>query len=403
MGAGIAQLAAVHGHQVIIADPMPAAIDRARARIGASLARDVEKKRLTVAESEAAIARVISTPGGGDVQLAAFERCGLVIEAIIEDLAAKRALFGSLERVTRPGTVLATNTSSLSVAAIGSACVDAGRVVGIHFFNPAPVMPLVEIVAAITTDAAIAAAARELVDGWGKTTVIASDTPGFIVNRIARPFYGESLRLLEEGVADCATIDWALRTIGGFRMGPFELMDFIGNDINHAVTNSVFEAMYFDARYRPEMRGMERNLLLNQLDTSWKNHLYTMDHLRSGIGLVSYAQVDPKTEYKRQGMKEFESMWDGVREKVTETVFRMEEEDSFQESVWAIGAMIHESAPRPVAGISAEQQAAIANSGKADKKAEPIRNQGERIGRNDPCHCGSGKKYKNCHLRQAAV
>ena len=264
MGAGIAQLAAVHGHQVIIADPMPAALDRARARIGASLARDVEKKRLTVAESEAAMARVISTPGGGDVQLAAFERCGLVIEAIIEDLAAKRALFGSLERVTRPGTVLATNTSSLSVAAIGSACVDAGRVVGIHFFNPAPVMPLVEIVAAITTDAAIAAAARELVDGWGKTTVIASDTPGFIVNRIARPFYGESLRLLEEGVADCATIDWALRTIGGFKMGPFELMDFIGNDVNHAVTNSVFEAMYFDPRYRPALtqrRLVEAGLL----------------------------------------------------------------------------------------------------------------------------------------------
>jgi 3-hydroxybutyryl-CoA dehydrogenase len=264
MGAGIAQVAAVSGHEVIIADPMPAAIDRARARIGQALTRDVEKKRLSRAEADDAMARVISIPGGGDAQLASFDRCGLVIEAIIEDLQSKRALFGSLERVTRPDAVLATNTSSLSVAAIGAACVHSGRVIGIHFFNPAPVMPLVEIVPAITTDPSVTLAVRDLVDGWGKATVVAADTPGFIVNRIARPFYGESLRLLEEGAADCATIDWALRTIGGFRMGPFELMDFIGNDINYAVTTSVFEAMYFDPRYRPALtqrRLVEAGLL----------------------------------------------------------------------------------------------------------------------------------------------
>lgn len=161
----------------------------------------------------------------------------------------------------------------------------------------------------------------------------------------------------------------------------------------------------FDQRYRPEMRGMERSLLLTQLDTSWKNHLYTMDHLRSGIGLVSYAQVDPKTEYKRQGMKEFDSMWEGVQDKVTDSVFRMEEAEGFQESLWQIGATIKEAAPRPMPsanGIRSEQDAAIASSGKGDKKAEPIRNRGERVGRNDPCPCGSGKKYKNCHMRQAA-
>jgi preprotein translocase subunit SecA len=160
----------------------------------------------------------------------------------------------------------------------------------------------------------------------------------------------------------------------------------------------------FDDRYRPEMKRMERSLVLNQLDTTWKNHLYVMDHLRSGIGLVGYAQIDPKTEYKRQGMKEFDSMWVGLGDKVTDTVFRMEDDESFAESVWAIGAMVKEAAPKPVAGsdnIRAQQDAAIQGSQQADKKIEPIRNRGEKIGRNDPCPCGSGKKYKNCCMRQA--
>jgi preprotein translocase subunit SecA len=161
----------------------------------------------------------------------------------------------------------------------------------------------------------------------------------------------------------------------------------------------------FDARYRPEMHGMERGLLLGRLDASWKNHLYTMDHLRSGIGLVSYAQVDPKTEYKRQGMKEFDAMWEGIQEKVTETVFRMEEEEGFQESLWQIGATVHESAPQPMAlpTDGARGQAGPLTNGPAgNKKIEPIRNRGNRVGRNDPCPCGSGKKYKNCHMRQHA-
>lgn len=158
----------------------------------------------------------------------------------------------------------------------------------------------------------------------------------------------------------------------------------------------------FDAVYRPEMYRMERSLLLSRLDSSWKNHLYTMDHLRSGIGLVGYAQVDPKTEYKRQGMKEFDLMWEGVQDKVTDSVFRMEEEEAFQESIWSMGTAIHESAPRHVASkesMRGQQDAAIANS-QSDKKPEPIRNRGQRVGRNDPCPCGSGKKYKNCHMRQ---
>jgi preprotein translocase subunit SecA len=158
----------------------------------------------------------------------------------------------------------------------------------------------------------------------------------------------------------------------------------------------------YDQRYRPEMRRMERSLLLNQLDTAWKNHLLTMDHLRQGIGLVGYAQIDPKTEFKRVGMKEFDAMWDNLSGKVTDVFFKLEDEDAFAESVWAIGAVIHESAPQPVAaGIAAEQQAGIQASQVSDKKAEPIRNRSDRVGRNDPCPCGSGKKYKNCCMRRA--
>jgi preprotein translocase subunit SecA len=161
----------------------------------------------------------------------------------------------------------------------------------------------------------------------------------------------------------------------------------------------------FDQRYRPEMRGMERSLVLSQLDVSWKNHLYTMDHLRSTVGLRGYAQEDPKTVYKREGMKEFDLMWESVQDKITDTIFRMEEAEAFQESVWSIGATVHESAPSSISGngdsIRGQQQAAIANSQHSDKRPEPIRNRGERVGRNDPCPCGSGKKYKNCHMRQA--
>jgi preprotein translocase subunit SecA len=153
----------------------------------------------------------------------------------------------------------------------------------------------------------------------------------------------------------------------------------------------------FDVRYRPEMRRMERSLLLNQLDLSWKNHLYSMDHLRSGIGLVGYAQEDPKTAYKREGMKEFRTMWEGVEDKVTETVFRMEETEAFAEAVWMAGTAVHESAPRSISGDPQVRT----NAGQSDKKVEPIRNREKKVGRNDPCPCGSGKKYKACHMRHA--
>ena len=251
MGAGIAQVAALHGHAVVLADALPASVQRARLGHQAAMARDVEKGRRTSEQADAVLARISYVEGVTPEQLSAFAPCSMVIEAIIEQLAAKQQLLRALEAIVPSTTILASNTSSLSIAALAGACVRSERVVGVHFFNPAPVMPLVEIIPAISTSVDVIASARALVTAWGKTTVLAADTPGFLVNRVARSFYGESLRIREEGMADCATIDWALRTIGGFRMGPFELMDFIGLDVNFAVTRSVFEGMFFDPRYRP--------------------------------------------------------------------------------------------------------------------------------------------------------
>jgi 3-hydroxybutyryl-CoA dehydrogenase len=251
MGSGIAQVAAVAGHRVVLADADRGAVTRARDGLPKTLAREVEKARLPAGADAAVLSRITFVDGVDD--LGAFADCGFVIEAIVERLDTKRALFAALESVVGDDAVLATNTSSLPVAAIGGGCRRAERVLGVHFFNPAPVMPLVEIVPSLATASDVAAATRALVDAWKKTTVVASDTPGFIVNRVARPFYGEAIRMYEEGIADIATIDWAMKTVGGFRMGPFELMDFIGHDVNFVVTRSVFEGMSFDPRYRPSV------------------------------------------------------------------------------------------------------------------------------------------------------
>ena len=250
MGSGIAQVAAAAGHPVILADPFAGAVERARGAHVKMMAREVEKGRLAQASADELLSRIsYLTPAAGD--FSALAQSDLVIEAIVEDLAVKKATFKELEAMVGPTAVLATNTSSLSVTAIASACAKPERVLGIHFFNPAPVLPLVEIVPGVTTDPRVTRETRTLIDGWGKITVLASDTPGFIVNRIARPFYSEALRIFEEGIADKATIDWAMREAGGFKMGPFELMDLIGNDVNYAVSQSVFEAFGFDPRYRP--------------------------------------------------------------------------------------------------------------------------------------------------------
>ncbi len=251
MGSGIAQVAAVAGHRVVLADVSEGAVAKAKANISRNVERDVEKGRYS--DANAVLARIDfhSAPLGAD--LSPYESCDLVIEAVVEDLGVKQTLFRRLEAVVSPEAVLATNTSSLSVASIASACDVSDRVVGLHFFNPAPVMPLVEVIPWLGGRAGLGDETRDLMRQWQKTPVLTSDTPGFIVNRIARPFYGESIRILEEGIADSATIDWAMKQLGKFRMGPFELMDFIGNDVNYAVTRSVFEAFFYDPRYKPSL------------------------------------------------------------------------------------------------------------------------------------------------------
>jgi 3-hydroxybutyryl-CoA dehydrogenase len=251
MGSGIAQVAAVAGHRVVLADADANAVRRAQDGIAKSLSREVEKGRLPAGGDASVLGRLSFVEGVND--LAPFAEAGVLIEAIVERLDAKKTLFTALEGVVRDDALLATNTSSLPVAAIGSGCQRPERVIGVHFFNPAPVMPLVEIVPSLATSVEVVLGARALVDSWKKTTVLTSDTPGFIVNRVARPFYGESIRMYEEGIADIATIDWAMTTIGGFRMGPFELMDFIGHDVNFVVTRSVFEGLSYDPRYRPSV------------------------------------------------------------------------------------------------------------------------------------------------------
>jgi len=246
MGCGIAQVAATFGHTVFVFDTDAGARERAETALEQVLGRLVSKGRIERTDAAGIKDRIVFVD-----KLEELATCRLVIEAIIEDEAAKRDLFTKLEATVDESCVLATNTSSLSIASVAAECRHPERVLGIHFFNPAPLMPLVEIVPGIGTSPEVADDTRSLIDAWGKATVVAKDTPGFIVNRVARPFYGEALRILEEGVADVATIDWAMKTFGGFRMGPFELMDFIGNDVNFTVTETVFKAFFHDPRYKP--------------------------------------------------------------------------------------------------------------------------------------------------------
>lgn len=246
MGSGIAQVAAQSGHAVVLVDTNQDALDKAKGKLAKIMARLVEKGKFGQDIADGIQNRITYS-----TQMDDFANSGMVIEAIIENLEIKQKVFKTIEGIVDENCILATNTSSLSVASIAAAVEKSERVIGIHFFNPAPLMPLVEIIPAVQTDAAVTNAARDLVDSWKKVTVLAKDTPGFIVNRVARPFYGEALKIYEEGVADFATIDWAMTELGGFRMGPFTLMDYIGNDINYTVTETVFKAFYYDPRYRP--------------------------------------------------------------------------------------------------------------------------------------------------------
>tara|TARA_R110002012_G_scaffold321400_1_gene549012 strand:- start:18571 stop:19746 length:1176 start_codon:yes stop_codon:yes gene_type:complete len=246
MGSGIAQVAATSGCQVKIYDTNQAALDKAKGALDKILSRLIEKGRID-SEEKNRIQSNISYVNN----LIDLSDSNLTIEAIVENLEIKKKVFSELEGYVSDDCIIASNTSSLSIASIAASLKNPKRCVGIHFFNPAPLMKLVEVIPAIQTSYETLETSIDTIASWNKTVAVAKDTPGFIVNRVARPFYGEALRIYEEGIADFAIIDSAMKDIGGFRMGPFELMDFIGNDVNYTVTETVFTAFYFDPRYKP--------------------------------------------------------------------------------------------------------------------------------------------------------
>jgi 3-hydroxybutyryl-CoA dehydrogenase len=248
MGQGIAQVALVAGHPVRLYDAVPGRAEQAAASIAGRLDRLYGKGRIDAAERDGARARLFPA-----TELAELSDAALVVEAVLEQAGIKQELFAELERIVGDDCLLATNTSSLSVTAVAGALRVPGRFVGLHFFNPAPLLPLVEVVSGFATEETTAACAYETARAWGKTPVRCTDTPGFIVNRLARPFYAEAFRVYEERAADPATIDAVLRECGGFRMGPFELTDLIGQDVNEAVTRSVWESFFHDPKFTPSL------------------------------------------------------------------------------------------------------------------------------------------------------
>jgi len=248
MGSGIAQVAARAGHSVLLYDNDPLQLEYAQINIAKSYDKLVDKGKFSRKDADDILELIDYT---GDLNR--FANCGLVIEAIVENHKIKSEVFERLCTIVDENCIIGTNTSSLSIASLSSSVKNSGRLIGIHFFNPAPILPLVEVVPWIGTEDKISEKTYNLIKDWGKVPVMAKDTPGFIVNRVARSFYGESLRIYEEGIADFAQIDKALKEKGGFRMGPFELMDLIGNDVNFTVTSTVFKEMFYDPRYKPSI------------------------------------------------------------------------------------------------------------------------------------------------------
>lgn len=270
MGSGIAQVAAMAGHKVVLYDNNSAALEKAQANLKQTLVKLQEKGKVGSAEE---VMNRLQFAG----ELTAFTNCSLIIEAIIENLEVKKKLFDIVEQTVNTDCVLASNTSSLSITSIAAACKKPERVMGLHFFNPAPLMALVEVIPAVQTDVNLIESAVQLMKEWGKVPVLANDTPGFIVNRVARPFYSEAIRIYEEGIADMATIDWAMTEIGGFRMGPFTLMDYIGHDVNYVVTETVFQSFFYDPRYKPSFS--QKRLL----EAGWLGR-------KTGRGFYNYAE-----------------------------------------------------------------------------------------------------------------
>lgn len=283
MGTGIAQVTATYGHKTLIYDPYPEQLEVSKKSLHKILKRQIEKKRMTQNDVDEIMDRIHFVDHTTE-----FKECDLVIEAIVENLETKKDFLARIEGIVDRDCVIGTNTSSLSIASISSGLKKPDRFLGIHFFNPAPLMNLVEIIPGLTTRNDVIDKARTLATAWDKISVISQDTPGFIVNRVARPFYGEALRMLEEGIADVATIDWAMKELGGFKMGPFELMDMIGNDVNYKVTETVFESFYYDPRFKPSFTqrrmveaghlGRKSGVGFYNYDDESKNQEPTEDH-----------------------------------------------------------------------------------------------------------------------------
>ena len=287
MGSGIAQIASQAGHEVVLFDLSQEALTSSSSKLQKVMTRLIEKGKVTSDEAIAIQERIVRT-----TMVASLKDCDLIIEAVVEDLEVKKRVFKSIEEIASKEAIIASNTSSLSITSLASFCAHPERVVGLHFFNPAPLMPLVEIIPALQTNRDLPKHLTDLMRKWGKSPVIAKDTPGFIVNRVARPFYGEAMRMLDEGIADVPTIDAAMRE-SGFRMGPFQLMDLIGHDVNYSVTESVFKSFYYDPRYMPSITQ------LKLVEAGWLGR-------KSGRGFYNYndeneatvvpGQLDPKVQ-----------------------------------------------------------------------------------------------------------
>ena len=259
MGSGIAQVAASNGCQVTIVDSSQPALENSKSKLKSILNRLVEKGKINEEQSKSILACIHWT-----AKMDEISNSNMVIEAIVENLEIKQNLFTEMESLVSDICILATNTSSLSVSKIASVCKLKSRIMGVHFFNPVPLMKLVEVIPTEETDKKLLSEVKSSLEGWGKSVVTAKDTPGFIVNRVARPFYSEALKIYEEGLADFATIDWAMKEFGGFRMGPFELMDYIGNDVNYSATKAVYDGTNHDPRYKPspiQKKLMDEGLL----------------------------------------------------------------------------------------------------------------------------------------------
>ena len=288
MGAGIAQIASQAGHQVILYDLSQSTLDESASKLAKIMSRLVEKKRITIEESHEIQGRIVRS-----TQIDLFEGCDLVVEAVVENLDVKHSVFKQIENIVSSDCIVASNTSSLSITSLAAGCNHPERVLGLHFFNPAPLMPLVEIVPAIQTSVDTPLHLVSLMKNWGKSPVIAKDSPGFIVNRVARPFYGEALRILDEGIADVPIIDTVMRNLG-FKMGPFQLMDLIGHDVNYAVTESVFKSFYCDPRFMPsitQLKLVEAGWLGRKIGKGFYNYANNSTDSTTNVEIDSYTEV----------------------------------------------------------------------------------------------------------------